>query len=255
MITGDDWYDAHDVIIPNNIITSTYQGQVISNRAHQALTVNSSDPIAGSVSGGGVYFPGTNVTLTATANSGYEFVNWTVNGVEISSTTPFVYSMPNTNTTVIGNFAISDGYLVQDWSIDDLEREFIDSLRITNDSQYITGLTEKTGRFGTNIRCFTSGNNVVLYSLGTIYAPLDSYHLFGGMLHCGHIYLDNFNTSNVENMSWMFSSDISLQTVDTGFDTSNVRNMSGMFHKCTSLSSLDLSGFNTGNVENMSWMF
>ncbi len=95
-----------------------------------------------------------------------------------------------------------------------------------------------------------------------------------------------FDTSNVENMRWMFAGsslkrlDLSsfdtsrvttmrgmfheseygscefLETVDlSSFNTSNVTDMAGMFEGCSSLKSLDVTNFNTAKVENFSWMF
>ena len=65
---------------------------------------------------------------------------------------------------------------------------------------------------------------------------------------------DNFNTSNVTDMSEMFSG-CSLTSLDlSNFNTANVTDMSGMFFLC-SLTSLDLSNFNTANVTNMGGMF
>ena len=68
--------------------------------------------------------------------------------------------------------------------------------------------------------------------------------------------LGYFDTSNVTNMSSMFSSAASLTNLDvSGFDTSNVTNMSSMFNSATSLTNLDVSGFDTSNVTNMNRMF
>ncbi len=68
--------------------------------------------------------------------------------------------------------------------------------------------------------------------------------------------LNNLDTSNVTDMSYMFYGCESLQSLDlSNFNTSNVINMDSMFQYCTSLQSLDLSNFNTSNVENMRYMF
>ena len=67
---------------------------------------------------------------------------------------------------------------------------------------------------------------------------------------------NNFNTSNVTNMSEMFKDCRSLTSLDlSSFNTSNVTTMSGMFVLCSSLTSLDLSCFNTANVTDMRSMF
>ena len=68
--------------------------------------------------------------------------------------------------------------------------------------------------------------------------------------------LENLDTSNVTDMSYMFAMCSSLSSIDlSGLDTSNVTDMSNMFTMCSSLSSIDLSVLNTSNVTDMSWMF
>ncbi len=67
---------------------------------------------------------------------------------------------------------------------------------------------------------------------------------------------DNFNTSNVTNMSYMFYNCNSLTSLNlSSFNTANVTDMSMMFVACNSLTSLNLSNFNTSNVTDMSDMF
>ena len=57
-------------------------------------------------------------------------------------------------------------------------------------------------------------------------------------------------------MSGMFAGCSSLTSLNlSNFNTNNVNNMSFMFAGCSSLTSLNLSNFNTNNVNNMSNMF
>ena len=48
---------------------------------------------AGTVTGAGEYFPGDNCTLTATANAGYQFKNWTLNNVEVSTNPTYSFTV------------------------------------------------------------------------------------------------------------------------------------------------------------------
>ena len=66
------------------------------------------------------------------------------------------------------------------------------------------------------------------------------------------VYAPNIDTSNVNDMGYMFSNCSSLKTVPL-FNTSNVNSMSYMFYDCKSLTSVPL--FNTSNVNSMSYMF
>ena len=70
------------------------------------------------------------------------------------------------------------------------------------------------------------------------------------------IILNNFDTSNVMNMSFMFCEDKKLESLDlSNFDTSNVTDMSSMFYNCSGLTNLDVSNFNASKVTSMSYMF
>ncbi len=67
---------------------------------------------------------------------------------------------------------------------------------------------------------------------------------------------DNFNTSNVTDMRYMFSGCSSLTSLNLSmFNTTNVTNMGSMFAGCSNLTSLNLSSFNTANVTDMGSMF
>lgn len=68
--------------------------------------------------------------------------------------------------------------------------------------------------------------------------------------------LEYLNTSEVENMMYMFMGCQSLTALDlSSFNTANVTNMFGMFADCRELTSLDISSFNTAEVADMRWMF
>ena len=68
--------------------------------------------------------------------------------------------------------------------------------------------------------------------------------------------IEYLNTSEVTDMSYMFSRCSSLTSLDvSNFNTEKVTNMYSIFSNCSGLTSLDLSNFNTANVTTMSWMF
>ena len=64
-------------------------------------TVNPAE--AGTVTGAGEYEEGAEVTLTATAAEGYEFVNWTVAGEEVATTTDYTFTV-TADVEVVANF-------------------------------------------------------------------------------------------------------------------------------------------------------
>ena len=88
-------------------------------------------------------------------------------------------------------------------------------------------------------------------------APSDCGNMFKGLSTITSINFNNaFNTSNVTNMSYMFSGCAALTTLDvSNFDTSNVAKMDSMFSGCEALTALDVSNFDTSNVTKMSSMF
>jgi hypothetical protein len=59
----------------------------------------------GTVSGDSTYKMGDEVTLEATPNEGYEFINWTnTNGTEVSNDSVYTFTMASKDTSLIANF-------------------------------------------------------------------------------------------------------------------------------------------------------
>jgi len=57
------------------------------------ITANADPTSGGSVTGGGSYNHGATCTLTATANTGYTFVNWTKNGTQVSTNATYSFTV------------------------------------------------------------------------------------------------------------------------------------------------------------------
>lgn len=84
----------------------------------------------------------------------------------------------------------------------------------------------------------------------------DMSGMFSGCSSLTSLDLSSFNTSNVSSMDQMFRGCSSLASLDlSSFNTSNVTSMAHMFRGCSSLTSIDLSSFNTANVTSMENMF
>ena len=110
--TFDNWTE-------NEVVVSTsanYEFILTGNRTLVAnyslipgtqFDVNTSAlPIAGgTTNGSGSFDAGTDVTVTATANTGYSFVNWTVAGVEVSTNATYTFAL-GANTTLVANFEV-----------------------------------------------------------------------------------------------------------------------------------------------------
>ena len=104
-----NWTENGSVVSTNTNYTFT----VTSNRAlvanftanpqNYTVSVSSNPSNGGSVSGGGTYQQGQNCTVSATANSGFSFANWTENGSVVSTNASYSFTV-TTNRTVVANF-------------------------------------------------------------------------------------------------------------------------------------------------------
>ncbi len=90
-----------------NAVAGGYNGYndnpVANFVALRTITTSTVPPGAGTVTGGGAMNDGSTATVTATANVGYAFSEWTVDGVQVSTSAS--YSFPVlADTTVVANF-------------------------------------------------------------------------------------------------------------------------------------------------------
>ena len=67
------------------------------------ITVSANPTNGGTVTGGGSYQQGQSCTVSATANSGYTFTNWTENGSVVSTQASYTFSVTG-NRTLVANF-------------------------------------------------------------------------------------------------------------------------------------------------------
>ena len=104
----------------------TENGSVVSNQANYTFTVTSNRNLVanfqaqpqnytisvsanpsngGTVTGGGTYQQGQSCTVSATANSGFTFTNWTENGNVVSTNANYTFTV-NANRTLVANFQV-----------------------------------------------------------------------------------------------------------------------------------------------------
>ena len=87
--------DGLKVVVKVTVENKKYTVAVDSDQNMGTVKMNKED---------GIYEEGSNVTVTAKANKGYEFVNWTdENGREVSTSNPYTFEA-TTNTTLKANF-------------------------------------------------------------------------------------------------------------------------------------------------------
>ena len=80
------------------------------------VTVSANPTEGGEVSGGGSYEAGAECTLTATANEGYTFTNWTENGNVISTNANYSFTVTY-NRTLVANFTQVGNLNVYAWPV------------------------------------------------------------------------------------------------------------------------------------------
>ncbi len=86
----------------DGVTTSTYSVHFIPEYSI-AATSNPSD--GGNIIGSGNYLHGTHINLIATANEGYEFIDWTDNGVRVSTNASYSFTV-NANRALVANFKL-----------------------------------------------------------------------------------------------------------------------------------------------------
>ena len=96
-------------VVPTNTNTCTVpapESQVIQKETRYTVTVAVNDEAMGTATGGGTEFLfGDEVTVTAVANTNYEFVNWTENDVEVSTSAEYTFNIEGIRN-LVANFQI-----------------------------------------------------------------------------------------------------------------------------------------------------
>lgn len=81
----------------------TLVANFVQNTVNYTISSSVSPTAGGSITGNGTYSGGSSCSLTATANTGYTFVNWTENGIQVSTSTSYTFTVGG-NRTLVANF-------------------------------------------------------------------------------------------------------------------------------------------------------
>ena len=73
------------------------------SQSSYTVTTSSSPATGGTTTGGGNFNYGQSCTVTATANPGFTFANWTANGTEVSTETSYTFNVAG-NTNLVAHF-------------------------------------------------------------------------------------------------------------------------------------------------------
>ena len=107
--TFTNWTENGNVVSTNRSYTFTVTANrtLVANFQAQpqnyTVTVSANPTNGGNVTGGGTYQQGQSCTVTATANTGYNFTNWTENGNVVSTQANYTFTV-NSNRTLVANF-------------------------------------------------------------------------------------------------------------------------------------------------------
>ena len=229
-------------------------------------------------------------TLPIPTRDNYYFIGWSIEQTGEPSVDKDTYVTTASNHTIYAQWKLNDSYLRKDWQTAlinnnaNFKQESIKTIEFVNTvpsgsgyTQVSVGATAADGATAfvsgtagvSDVIAYVKANSsdstkydIIFYSPGTIYAPVDSGYLFSNssdsnrLTNLTSISFGNFNTSNVTNMQEMFYYCSSLTSLDlSNFDTSNVTNMIYMFYGCYSLTSLNVSSFNTSKVTVIGAMF
>src|SRR5205085_920861 len=111
-----NWTEGSTVVSISSSYTFTVSGNrtLVANFAQitYSVTTSASPSAGGSTSGGGPFTSGSSVTLTATANTGYTFANWTEGATVVSTAQAYTFTA-NSSRTLVANFtAVSANYTI-----------------------------------------------------------------------------------------------------------------------------------------------
>jgi uncharacterized repeat protein (TIGR02543 family) len=108
-----NWTDAGTIVSTS----SSYQFILTANKtlvanynlvpgSQFAVILSSIPAVGGTTNGSGSFNAASSVTVTATPNTGYNFVNWTDAGTIVSTSSSYTFTL-NANKTLVANFAIN----------------------------------------------------------------------------------------------------------------------------------------------------
>jgi len=141
----------------NNVISAPeFSNTLIKN--YFTVTVSANPQNGGTVSGGGIFSEGIETTVTATSETNYYFVNWTVNDKEVSDDFSYTFTVTE-DIELVANFALEQ-YLI---TYSDPENG---AMAATSGCNYIPSGTKVD--FGTVLRIFVTPD--VNYHVETITA-------------------------------------------------------------------------------------
>lgn len=176
-----NWTEGGNVVSTSPTYSFTVNGNrtLVAHFESQVYTISvSANPTdGGTVYGGGDYSAGITCHLIAVPNNNYSFLNWTENGVAVSSESDYSFVVTG-NRTLTANFVFYDG-------INELEDAVSVYPNLTSNKVYIEGNRLR------KIEVYNAmGALVVSEVLSDSHTELDLQHLSAG-IYCLRIYTED----------------------------------------------------------------
>lgn len=134
--TFTNWTENGSVVSTNASYSFTVEANrnLVANFTANTYTVSvTANPSnGGTVSGGGSFTHGQSCTVSATANTGYTFINWTENGAQVSSQAEYTFSV-NGNRNLVAHFISTVGVKEDMTSANIYPNPFTSVVRITTE--------------------------------------------------------------------------------------------------------------------------
>ena len=258
------------ITVTDDAQQNTYTATFAIDQHTIALNVNNSN--MGTVTGSGTFDYNSQQVITATPNTGCDFIGWS-DGVK-DATRQITVTDDAQQNTYTANFIqaraiLTDGTLT--FYYDGIDHD--GTAYPLNTGADRPGWHEKNSDITTVVfdasfasmrptSCaFWFDECVNLSSItGIEYLNTEQVttmeSMFRRCVNLTSLDVSGFNTARVTGMESMFYRCVNLTSLDvSGFNTARVTGMESMFNGCKKLTSLNLSSFNTANVENMSYMF
>ena len=144
--------------------SASYVANFTQTTTSYTITATANPTNGGTVTGGGTYTSGSTATLTATANAGYNFVNWTKNGQQMSTNATYSFQVTG-NGSYVANFEeiINGPYIILD--------SYTPHTALIGESTDLSLTFKNTGTAATSgtttVNLTTSNSNVTINGTGS----------------------------------------------------------------------------------------
>ncbi len=110
-----NWKENDSIVAEGKLFrfTVTSNRTLVANFVQQepqnyTISVSANPSDGGTINGSGTYQSGQTCMVTASANEGYIFTNWTENGTQVSTSTAYSFTV-NADRALVANFSVSTG--------------------------------------------------------------------------------------------------------------------------------------------------